>query len=115
MSERRVTVTLKRVPWIERQWARMLGYQVPLARTPRGPGDWLGILVPYRFRRLHRLIAQSFGNFWLPCAQCGHEFGGHEWRDIRGRSSIAGDPAEPGGGRGICPRCTRRGRGGERP
>lgn len=63
-----------------------------------------------RFRRLHRLYAKTAGYFWLPCPLCGQEFGGHEWRDIAGKSStIAGD--EPGKGIGICPDCTVAGRG----
>ena len=70
--------------------------------------------VPERWRRAHHWFAASNGYFWLPCALCGHEFGGHEWRDINGLPSSVPDPTEPlgsGMGVGICPACTRAGRG----
>lgn len=31
-------------------------------------------------RILHRLYAEKFGYFWLPCPECGEMFGGHETR-----------------------------------
>ena len=30
-------------------------------------------------RLLHKLYANFFGYFWLPCPLCGEMFGGHEW------------------------------------
>jgi len=30
-------------------------------------------------RKLHKLYANLFGYFWLPCPICGCKFGGHEW------------------------------------
>jgi hypothetical protein len=62
------------------------------------------------WRQAHRLYAFLLGYFWVPCPLCGRYFGGHEWRDINGLpSSIpAGDP---GISKGICPKCTRAGRG----
>lgn len=71
---------------------------------------WFTRLAPESWRRAHRRYAVTFGYFWLPCALCGHEFGGHEWRDINGYSSVVhiGSAIH---GRGICPACTRAGRG----
>lgn len=62
------------------------------------------------FRGLHRRYAVALGYFWIPCPLCGQEFGGHEWRPRRGHVSDIPD-GTPGGGRGICPDCTRAGRG----
>lgn len=70
-------------------------------------------LVPYRWRRVHHRYAAWFGYFWLPCPLCGHEFGGHELRDVGALSSSI--PATAGDGHeGICPPCTRAGRGASR-
>jgi hypothetical protein len=61
-------------------------------------------------RWMHWLYAWLGGYFWLPCPLCGRYSGGHEWRDINGLpSSIPGD--RPGTSHGICPACTRAGRG----
>ncbi|MFF7946988.1 hypothetical protein [Streptomyces griseorubiginosus] len=79
---------------------------VALAGTVRPP-HW----AP---RRWHRFYARSHGYFWLPCPLCGHDTGGHEWRDYKGLSSTVPDPEYPPGsgrGMGICQDCTRAGRG----
>jgi len=34
-------------------------------------------------RCIHRLYANVFGYFWLPCPICKVPFGGHEWRSPR--------------------------------
>lgn len=57
-----------------------------------------------RFRYLNKLYANIFQYFWLPCESCGQNFGGHEWRDIDGKSSAID-------GKGICPDCTKAGKG----
>jgi hypothetical protein len=57
---------------------------------------------------MNKLFAAIFGYFWLPCPLCGQHFGGHEWRDIDGKSSVIG--TNPG--KGICPDCTRADKGG---
>lgn len=57
-----------------------------------------------RFRRLNKLYADILGYFWLPCQLCGQMYGGHEWKDVGGESSRLD-------GRGICPDCTRAGKG----
>jgi hypothetical protein len=61
-------------------------------------------------RTMNKLFAWVAGYFWMPCPLCKQYFGGHEWRDIDGRSSairVAGE----GCGTGICPDCTRAGKG----
>lgn len=75
--------------------------------------EWPRVLVPYRFRRVHRWWARWAGFFWLLCPLCGVESGGHEWRDIDGKPSHVPDPTGSGHGSyvGICPVCTRAGRG----
>jgi hypothetical protein len=61
-----------------------------------------------RMRTMNRLFAAVAGYFWMPCPLCDQYFGGHEWRDINGRSSVV--HAEVGHV-GICPDCTRAGKG----
>ena len=80
--------------------------------------EWFGRVVPYRFRRIHHWYATVAGFFWMPCALCDQEFGGHEWRNIGGKPSSVPDPTQPPPGPngpftsvGICPTCTRAGRG----
>lgn len=71
---------------------------------------WLylaGRAIPERWRRAHDLYADLAGFFWLSCPLCGTMFGGHEWRDIDGKSSSVGE------GYAICPGCTRKGLGEE--
>ena len=62
-------------------------------------------------RFLHRWYAFAFGYFWLPCFLCGRFAGGHEWKDRAGKSSAIPHPDRPGYWHGICPACTRSGRG----
>lgn len=65
-------------------------------------------------RWVHRLYARTFGYFWLPCPLCGRMSVGHEWRDYDGLPSSI--PVGPGGSyRGICPTCTKAGRGVQQP
>lgn len=62
----------------------------------------------------NRTYALVFGYFWIPCPLCGEYFGGHEWWDRDGLSSLVPDPAYPhdaGRAVGICPTCTRTGHG----
>jgi len=62
-------------------------------------------------RWLHRLYAWTLGYFWAPCPLCGRYFGGHEWLidDDLPCTIPTGEPG--GGGLGICPDCTRAGKG----
>jgi hypothetical protein len=64
-----------------------------------------------RFRWLNRLRAWWGGYFWLPCDLCGREFGGHEWLIRYKLPASIPKPGHPGMGTGICPDCTRAGRG----
>jgi hypothetical protein len=66
--------------------------------------------IPERWRAVHRIYAALHGYFWLPCVLCGRYSGGHEWRDIDGKSSTLWD-ADGCHGKGICPVCTRAGKG----
>jgi len=68
----------------------------------------------------HRVWAFALGYFWLACHLCGTYSGGHEWRDIDGKSSsvnVVGFEEIDGvfhgvtKRRGICPACTREGLG----
>lgn len=64
-------------------------------------------------RAWHRWYAKAAGYFWLPCPLCSEEFGGHEW--LPSTPELASDIPDPDGdplvGAGICPACTRAGRG----
>lgn len=61
-------------------------------------------------RVVNRAFAAVTGYFWLPCPLCKQYFGGHQWRDINGQSSVIENGE--GSGTAICPDCTRAGRGG---
>lgn len=68
-----------------------------------------------KFRRLNRWYANYFRYFWLPCTLCGKMFGGHEWKDRKGLSSvIKTEDCTLGQMRGICPDCTLAGKGHDR-
>lgn len=73
--------------------------------------EWPRVLVPYRLRAVHRWWAHRAGFFWQPCPLCDRPFAGHEWRDIGGKPSSVPDPTSPPMHVGICPPCTRAGRG----
>lgn len=62
-------------------------------------------------RWVHRCYAFLAGCFWSSCPLCDRYFGGHEWRDIEDKSSWIPAKGQPGYGMGICPGCTRAGRG----
>ncbi len=110
--ERRLTMRLP-PRWL--QWWRAVRYphavQTVASSTPWW-FHWFAWVVPYRLRTVHRWYASAGGYFWLPCPLCGVPFGGHEWRSVGGRLASVPDPC---GSRnmstGICPRCTRAGRG----
>jgi hypothetical protein len=61
-------------------------------------------------RWVHWLYAEARGYFWIPCPTCDREFGGHEWRDIKGHKSSR-PTGELGEGTAICPLCTAAGVG----
>jgi hypothetical protein len=71
-----------------------------------------GRMITEDDRRAHERFAVDGGFFWAPCVLCGRMWGGHEWRDIDGKpSEVFLDPDEPATGTGICPQCTRAGKG----
>ena len=49
-------------------------------------------------RFLHKLYANMFGYFWLPCSLCGEMYGGHE----KGKGSIM---LSWNDGKSCCPNC----------
>ena len=55
-------------------------------------------------RRLHRLYARLAGYFWLPCPDCGREFGGHETFSPNISVTRVG---ELWSSQILCPDCTR--------
>lgn len=68
--------------------------------------------IPERWRWAHHVRASLGGYFWARCPLCWQYFGGHEWRNIDGKpSAIYRNPSDPSLGEGICPQCTREGRG----
>ncbi len=68
-----------------------------------------------KLRRFNRLYARLNGYAWLPCPVCKREFGGHEWKDRKGLSSVVKVEGDRSGMfRGICPDCTLAGKGDER-
>jgi hypothetical protein len=74
---------------------------------------WFAVLFG-RIRWAQRWYAQRHRYFWLPCPLCDRPFGGHEWRPVAGRCCTVPDPLDgPGRSVGICPDCTRAGRGRE--
>lgn len=78
----------------------------------RALADYFVEYVPEECRTVHEVFARTLGYFWLPCPLCGTSFGGHEWRDIDAKPSTIPDPESgPGYSKGICPACTRAGRG----
>lgn len=82
------------------------------SRDVRDLGDYFATYIPESARRAHELFAKAMGYFWLPCPLCSVYMGGHEWRDIDGKPSSVPDPeGGPGSHLGICPACTRAGRG----
>jgi hypothetical protein len=65
-------------------------------------------------RWVHQLYAAVFGYCWGRCPLCGQKFGGHEWRSINGLSASITDKDKPNTGHGICPCCTKEGKGDEK-
>jgi len=65
-----------------------------------------------RPRFIARAIADRGGYFWLPCPLCGRKFGGQEWRMVDGHMDTIPTPSRgEGASQGICPTCTRSGKG----
>lgn len=115
-----VRLTLRPTPRILLAWRQFRhphGSHVVAASRPR-LDVWFHSLVPYRLRAAHRWYAHRHHRFWLPCPLCDVPFGGHEWRNVGGKPSSVPDPFHPPTSPdgpfmsvGICPPCTRAGRG----
>lgn len=85
---------------------RERGVEVP---TYSSQDHCLAAMWPYEPREPHRIYAHQYGYFWLPCKLCGTPFGGHEIH----MTVSSNDPARPGLGFSICPKCTVERTGGE--
>lgn len=115
MTRHEIRLVLRPLPWPIRWWRRLTWPQAGTftAMTSAPHADlWFAALVPYRARSAHRWWANRRRYFWLPCPLCGKPYGAHEGRDIRGRISTVPDPLGSANmSVGICPPCTRHGRG----
>lgn len=114
MTRHQVIYRMRPVP----AWLRLLHR----LRNPRGAWtvasakpwwwQWFAVLVPYPWRAAHHWYATHNHYFWLPCPLCGTPFGGHEWRAVGGKIASVPDPCgDRRSSVGICPRCTKAGRG----
>jgi hypothetical protein len=116
MTRFQSVLRLRRLPWPIRVWRWLRNPHGPrMEMTSRPWRDvWFAALVPYRFRQIHQGYAAVFGFFWLPCPLCDKPYGGHEWRNVANRCCSVPDPlGGPGRTIGICPACTRAGKGAE--
>jgi hypothetical protein len=105
MRRHSVTLTMKPIPLRYGVVYERRGMTVPDASS----GKHWGALVPYRFRAVHKWIANTYGFYWLPCPVCSRPFGGHE---IGG--SVPLEESSDGSGmfQCICPSCTAQMYGG---
>jgi hypothetical protein len=106
------TVTMRPPGLIERLWFRRLRLQPPRAVSPGFRGEKWARLVPMGLVAFHRRYATAHGLHWGPCVLCTAPYGGHQ------HGGGVPDPTMPPPGpygpwyyMGICPRCTRAGRG----
>jgi hypothetical protein len=110
------TMRLRRPAWIIRVIRRLRNPDGnwPILDTRPWWHHWT-VMIPYRFRALHQAYAAARSYFWLPCPLCDRPFGGHEWRHVNGLPSSVPDPTGEQSGYlayvGICPECTRAGKG----
>ena len=91
---------------LERLWYRWLRTTPPLTTSPLPRSQAWIRLLPQSWTHIHRWYAARHGLFWLPCILCGRHSGGHQWG-----GSIPDPTRGPGATVGICPHCTRAGRG----
>lgn len=99
----KVEIKMRQPNWLDRAWYHRIGETSPLCSGSTRPRHaQLARLAPYRCRTFHRLYAELFGFFWLPCPRCDRPFGGHETgKDIP-------DPTRPPGwGLSICSQCSK--------
>lgn len=114
MAEYRVVLRIRPLPLPIRLLRRIRNGAVPrmdgATSAPRAE-IWFALLVPYAWRAVHRWWAQRHRFFWLPCSMCGREYGGHERDYLSVLPSSVPDPIHPPCWMGICPPCTRAGKG----
>lgn len=121
MTRYQVVLRIRPLPWTLRAIRRLIGASAGRydgsTSAPRAE-IWFATLVPYRWRSRHRRHAGKRGYFWLPCPLCGNPYGGHERDYLTDKPSSVPDPLNPPTSEhgpfmsvGICPRCTRVGRG----
>jgi hypothetical protein len=114
MTRYQVVLRIRPLPWPI--WVLRRLRQGPIDRmsgatSSARPEIWFALLVPDRWRAVHRWYADRHRYFWLPCALCGRGVGGHERAYLTDLPATVPDPTNPPLLRGICPRCTRAGRG----
>lgn len=115
MVQHRITVKLRPVPrWLRayQRWRYPHGVHTEAQSRPWW-WQWFAVLVPGGWRWAHRAYAERNGFFWIPCPLCDRSFGGHELRNVHAKPSSVPDPCDETGQLwvGICPRCTKAGRG----
>lgn len=114
MRHTTVRITLRRLDLIEKAWFWYLRLPIPrsegVSRKIKNL-KWAR-LVPMRFGGFHQRYAAAHHLYWLPCVLCMTPYGGHQ------SGGRVPDPMNPPGGPlaplyyvGICPRCTRAGKG----
>jgi hypothetical protein len=68
-----------------------------VTETEKKPRNRFTRLIPWRW--FHKCYAAVLGYFWIPCPQCGEDFGGHE---------AAGSVHLNGKRQLVCAQCTKR-------
>lgn len=114
MTRYQVVLRIRPLPWPIRLLRHLNGCPPGSGATSARRADiWFAFLVPYRWRPAHHWWARRSRYYWLPCHACGREYGGHE-RDYRtNKPASIPHPTDPSLYVGICPPCTRAGRGTE--
>jgi hypothetical protein len=78
------------------------GLPFPATLTSTSRAHAAAMRHPWIDRTWHRRYANRNGLFWIPCPQCGREFGGHE---VCGRIQDPDYPDDPSRGVGVCALC----------
>lgn len=101
-------LTTRPITFAERLWYRRLRMTPPLLVSGPTTGQWVRHL-PQSWTWVHRRHARRRHLYWLPCILCGRYSGGHQWADSIPDPTAWGE--QPGTYVGICPACSRAGRG----
>lgn len=115
MREFTRTMTMRPPGLVTRLWYRWYcRMEPPRSECMSREIKWLkwARWVPGHFQGFHEAYAARHGLFWLPCVLCMTPYGGHQ------SAGSVPDPTQPPAGPlsplhciGICPRCTRSGKG----